>query len=358
MRESRNQCSFPDDAQPMEQLLTDDVPAGTPYLASFLRRPIREQMYELRGFAWDREAHGAFVNSALSTLNRYAYGRPTEKRGRRRCGGCAVLVQRTKLLLEQELIDHWLPTQTSQRFPDQYVASEYLMRLLRGNRKVENALARCITNGSGLEEVIQFLRCDALHRDEADRALIEMAAKPHALLCDERMGVLFERCVACRMRQSEWLRYCLGNLEHRGGGSRNERLKPPWRSELMSNALMTTLTHPGLEVAAYGFVIMSEAIVCTQLQKVLTWAKRPSHTLPGDYADLDAPPEDYFVEQLMALLGLVAANMSLHAVEQIVLGAEWAVSAATQQHDDSVNKCSDMREKWHEWRSCDGASVY
>lgn len=312
----------------------------SPYFTNFLNRTPAEQKYELNGFAWDRELHGLFVNQGLSTVNRYLHadGRSGSFLGVD--NELILQMRQTKSVLEQELIDRWLPSQVAHKLPDQVTAAEHLSSLAINNQATSHKLHTWLAEVAPVESLMTVLREEVLHRQAIDIELTRHGTGQRPRHSGSESTTVSEQLGAIRLHHTLRLRQYLERIEVWDRFDSNLLHVRPWFTEISSNIFRMTVTRPGFKLTARGHYLMTEALIHPLLHSLLKGMNRLRLCNFESGVDNNSSKLDKEnLEVLIVSLILQEPISNSAGIDQLLLGAQWAIRGTVEQYDRILPHC-------------------
>lgn len=307
----------------------------TPF-ARFLKLSRRVQRRELQDLRGDREAHGRFVNEGLGVVNAYQYGYPDSPLFLATDDRLEVRLHRAKLLLERELMECWLPRRSVAPISDQRTAADYLRRLTATNPAVGHPLYDWLASAADPAALLTFLDDEVIRNEVVDDEVARLVCGHQGTLKSMAGVNLADELGRGKLENAHtyWLRIYLDQTEGWDRLRRYRAQERPWFTSLMSNVFNMTLTRPGLKFVAYGHFLVTESLVCPHFERLITGMQRLG-LCPGDaalYFTAHAKLDPYHAEELISGLVNQRPELAPMQVQQILLGAEWALAGATEQY--------------------------
>lgn len=308
----------------------------TSHFGRFLKMPRREQLKQLEEFRCDREVHGSFINHGLGVVNAYQYGYHDSPLFLKTDDRTEFRLQRCKLLLERELMDHWLPHKPAVQITDQRQAADHLRGLSADNHAVEHPLYKWLETAANRVAMTTFLDDEVIRNEVVDDEVAKLVCGHQGTLKSMAGVNLADELGRGKLEHAHtyWLRVYLDETDGWVRLRKYRRTERPWFTNIMSNVFNMTLTRPGLKFVAYGHFLLTEALVCPHFERLIAGMRRLG-LCQGDaslYFTAHAKLDPYHAEELIDGLANQRPELGPDEVQQIILGAEWTVAGAQEQY--------------------------
>jgi hypothetical protein len=252
----------------------------TPLVRSFLWATQEEQRKMLVDRRSDHDRHGELINSCLGVIYAYWYGYKDSPVYLRGDVELETRLLTAKLILEEEMIDVWLPRYDLPTFSTQEELADFLENFIANpklNIGVYHEFWDYIRDEATYEGMREFLRLVLCRTEIVDDECALLLVGLQGNLKKVMASNLWDECgngVLTRFH-TYWLRRMLESLGDWEGlpEFRSSNLKP-WSSGVLSNMFNVLLTRPGYKMRAYGCFLVTESWVEPHFVRIIDGLKR------------------------------------------------------------------------------------
>lgn len=235
----------------------------------------REQAEYLGALRTQPEEHGRFIQESLSLIYGYAFGYPDSPLYLRADDEMEERLLRFKLVLEREMLEHWLKPTTPPLVKDQRDAVEYLRHLLSDNPGIYHPFFDFVRDTMSREQMVQFLQMEAVRNEVVDDEVALIVVGMQGLMKKTMTSNLWDECGNGRLLNfhTYWLRRLLTSL-----GAMETlptyRETLPWFAKATSNSFNMMATRPGYKFRAYGSFLVTESWVQAHFTRIVDGMRR------------------------------------------------------------------------------------
>jgi Iron-containing redox enzyme len=303
----------------------------------FCRLGHAEQQAHLVALRADPATHGETLHRFLSVVSSYLFGYADSPTFRRADDALELAILQAKMVLERELLDHWLDVGDHPTGLDPHEAVAYLRRLRDDNSCVAHPLFDYIERDASHQAIRMFLRNEVTRNEVVDDEVAMMLVGLQGPMKLAISSNLWDECGRGRLTNfhTYWLRRLLEHTSDWDDLVRYREGVRPWFTQITTNVFNILLTRPGLRLMAYGWFLINESWVAPHFAKILTGIER----VGLDVDDVTI----YFAAHMTIdprhtdeLTGAIAAQeppLSTVEADQVVRGAHLAIAANKAQYD-------------------------
>lgn len=305
-------------------------------LQNFVDASIEEQERTLIIVRHDREVHGRFVHHHLSSLYTDCFGYRDSPATVRVDDNTEVGRFRARLLLERELLNHWLDPGTPPQYGDQRALADYLEDFSLCNRGVDHPLFRYLRDEATRGQLELFLQWELIRNEIVDDEVALLVVGLQGMMKAVAAANLWDECGRGNLDNfhTYWLRRLLtaangwDQLEH-------DRQEQPWFAKITSNVFASLLTRPSRKLEAYGAFLVFESWVEAHFRALLEGMSRVGLTSDDEqiYFTAHVAIDPRHGRNLADALRAHQPSMNERELHQVALGASVAVDAGTRQYD-------------------------
>jgi hypothetical protein len=303
--------------------IEEDGGVVSPTVDGFFRLPSSDQKLFVSALREDEKAQGRFIHECLQDIDRRlrdAPGRPSD-------GDAGRLVQ-TKLLLERELLEHWLRPDGPMWFARKADVFERIRILLADNPCLHHPLLEHIGPEMNHEGYWAILRLLSTHNEvmELERALL--------LLCTTGDMERSVRCAGEELRGGRKLSPRTGldawRLLKMPRTSLLRRWDEPWFCKVVREGFLMSASRPGWKFRAYGSLLVKESWSCPHLRYLLRGMERSGLISRRRTLEIleRAQEADGAAQTMFDALVRQQPELTQDDVEEVLHGARLAVSLA------------------------------
>lgn len=314
--------------------------AFTPPVAAFLALSADEQRARLVALRGDDEAHGDLVNSCLGVIYAYVYGYKDSPVYLRGDVALETRLLTAKLILEEEMIEHWLPAYPLPVPTNQQALADYLEDFIvnpERNVGVYHEFWDYIRDEATYEGMREFLRLvlcrTEIVDDECALLLVGLQGNMKKVMASN----LWDECGngALTRFHTYWLRRMLERTGDWDGLPDYRRShQKPWSSGVLSNMFNVLLTRPGYKLRAYGCFLVTESWVEPHFVRIIEGLQRVGldHDDVSVYFRAHVKIDPHHTTELIEALRHQTPALQPAEIAEIMRGVSLALSGAIAQY--------------------------
>ena len=308
-----------------------------PELDHFLGLSMTEQRARLADLRPDQDAHGRFLHKCLSAIYAYIFGYRDSPCHLAADDELEVRLQRAKISLEREMLEHFLRPEPVPQGLDIRAACDYLRDHVAHNAGVAHPFFDFLRDEAGLAAYREFLRIDVIRNEVVDDEVALITVGLQGLMKKVMTSNLWDECGNGNLAgfHTYWLRRL---LEHTGDWEGLEvyrRDKAPWFAGITSNSLNMLLTRPGYKYRAYGHFLVTEGWVAPHFERVVAGLQRVGlrHRDITVYFTAHLRIDPHHTDEMLEGLLYQQPALTQREIDEIILGAHSAASAGVHMYD-------------------------
>lgn len=306
----------------------------------FLDADRNTQLQMLQSLRGNHNAHGALLNKCLGIIYAYAYGYKDSPVYLREDVELETKLLIAKLILEEELLNYWLPVQPIPNITNQKDLVAYLRDFIVNpdlNVGVYHEFWDYIRDEitcDGMREFLRLVLCRTeIVDDECSLLLVGLQGNMKKVMASN----LWDECgngVLSRFH-TYWLRRMLEKTDdweglpaYRGADQK------PWSSGVLSNMFNVLLTRPGYKMRAYGCFLITESWVEPHFVRILGGLKRVGldHEDIAVYFLAHCKIDPHHTAELLDAMLYQTPELTPVEIAEILRGTQLALAGAVCQY--------------------------
>ena len=312
----------------------------TDLVKSFIYATSEQQQQRLTALREDHDRHGELINSCLGVIYAYCYGykdSPVYLRGELEL---ETRLLTAKLILEEEMINVWLPSFNLPSIGDQETLADFLEDFISNPEKnvgVYHAFWDYIRDEATYEGMREFLRLVLCRTEVVDDECALLLVGLQGNLKKAMASNLWDECGngALTRFHTYWLRRMLERLNDWEGlpNYRRDNHKP-WSSGVLSNMFNVLLTRPGYKLRAYGCFLITESWVEPHFVRILDGLNRVGldHDDVSVYFKAHVKIDPHHTAELIEALRYQTPRLLPAEIAEIMRGVNLALAGAVCQY--------------------------
>jgi hypothetical protein len=309
-----------------------------PELVGFIELSDDQQREFLAAIRHDAETHGSTLHCFLSEVNAYLFGYRDSPCAAGPDDRLEVGLHRAKVVLERELVDHWLrPAPVPSGLSAQEDAAAYLAGLTAANPGIDHELFDVVARRASRAGVERFLACELIRNEVVDDEVAMLVVGLQDRMKAAAAGNLWDECGHGRPRHFHtfWLRRLLDRLGGWDALAAYRMSGHPWFARVTSNVNAMLLSRPAYGLMAYGCFVTFESWVDAHFRQILRGMERVGLDDPDVrvYFTAHVAIDPLHTRQLLSGLRLQRPRLSPEQVALVVRGAHVGVAAGVAQFD-------------------------
>jgi hypothetical protein len=303
----------------------------------FLGLGAQQQVSYLAQHRQHHEAHGALIHRYLDVVSAYIFGYRDSPCYGRLDDALEERLLRAKVVIERELLDHWLECLPVPRLETQEEAVDYLWELAGNNPSLSHELFDYVEELAPATALRTFLRTEMLRNEVVDDEVALCSSGLQGPMKLAMISNLWDECGRGRLDHfhTYWLRELLQSLDDWGGVRTYRSLQRPWFAQITTNVFNVFLTRPGVRLCAYGWFATNESWVAPHFRKIVAGLRRAGvHSRgTGLYFEAHIQIDPNHTRELLDALRVQQPVLAPDEVQRVLRGAHAAVAATTAQYD-------------------------
>lgn len=306
-------------------------------LDNFLKLSFEEKASYLESLEQDNEALGAFTNSALSTIYGYIYSYADSPCYLQSNALLESQLQEAKILLEEALINKWLPSAQIPELTSQEELVNYLRIFVKENPGVGHEFWDYIRDEATLPAIKEFLRLVLCRNEVVDDECAFLVVGLQGNMKKVMVSNLWDECGNGSLNKfhTYWLRRLLEQtndwealVDYRAAN------KKPWVSGILSNVFNVFLTRPHYKFRAYGFFSTTESWVEPHFVRILQGLRRVGldHDDIAIYFKAHINIDPQHSNELLEAIACQTPALTATEVKEVLMGAHQSMLAALIQY--------------------------
>jgi hypothetical protein len=280
---------------------------------------------------------GELLNNYLSTIYAYHYGYTDSP-----CYlGSDVELESdllgAKLVLENALIEDWLPIAPVPELTDQKMAVQYLRGFLRSNGAVRHGLYDYLRDEAPRDKMVEFLCLDTCRNEIVDDEIALLVCGLQGNMKKVIASNLWDECGNGNLEgfHTYWLRRLVNRLGEWDHLPQYRMESKPWFSSIVSNTFNALVTRSVYKLRAYGMFLASEARVSAHFMSILAGLERTGldHKDIGVYFEAHLKIDPHHTAEILTAFANQVPALSELQIAEVVRGAHFAVAAGIAQYD-------------------------
>lgn len=308
-------------------------------IRGFLAAGPDRQQAALAALRGDQESHGRFLHETLAEIYAHLFGYRDGPATAAPDDELEILLQRSKIVLERELFDHWATPEPVPELDGPLTAADYLDHLSDTNPGVHHPLFDYLAEQATRTQLMRFLLCETIRNEVVDDEVALLVVGLQGMQKAVAAANLWDECGRGKLENFHtfWLRQLLESarawqtmLDYRGGH--------PWFARITSNTNAALLTRPAYKQQAYGCFLVFESWVAPHFRAVLRGMDRlgmTAETAEGlrIYFAAHVKIDPRHGQELADGIRVQRPPLTPGELHQVVLGAHLAASAGARQFD-------------------------
>lgn len=311
--------------------------ASSAELRSFLDADAGGRQKLLSGLRADVEEHGKFIHDSLGVIYAYVYGYPDSPCYLRTDVALEAALLGAKLVLEEELIERWLPVQPIPHIEKQKDAVEYLREFTTSNAGVYHELFDYLSAEVTRQAMTDFLRLEVCRNEVVDDEVALLICGLQGNMKKVMVSNLWDECGNGGLHRfhTYWLRRLIERLDDWSFLPRYREREKPWFSAITSNTFNALLTRSGYKYRAYGSFMTTEAWVEPHFERILNGLARVGldHDDLAVYFQSHVKIDPHHTEEILGGMNHQTPELTPPEVAEVLRGAHLAVAAGVSQYD-------------------------
>lgn len=313
---------------------------------NFINLELNEQhqlLFNMRGAI---EEYGKAIHEYLAVIYSYMLGYEDSPCYLKTDDELEIKLQRAKILLERELMNHWLTVPVIPQQLNQAEAAEYLSKKIHDNSGVYHELFDYIATKASKAAIWTCLQHEVIRNEVVDDEVAWLASGLQGLLKKVAVSNLWDECGHGKLHDfhTYWLRMLLEESNGWGQLAEYRKSDTPWFSKITSNTFNMLLTRPGYKFMAYGYFSITESWVKPHFQKILAGMQRVeiNNENLSMYFTAHLKIDPYHAKELVEGIAYQEPRLNQAEVNQILIGAHLAIAAGTVQYNRMLSYFSSI----------------
>jgi hypothetical protein len=302
----------------------------------FLRLPSTGQRDQLCALRREPEEHGALIQKYLGTIYGYAYGYHDSPCHLEAHDDLEEQIYRAKIILEREMLEHFLKPEPIPRGLTVKAACEYLRQYAATNAGLAHPFFEFIRDTASRTAMLEFLRCEVIRNEVVDDEVAHLVIGLQGLMKSVMASNLGDECGNGKLSRfhTYWLRRLLERTDDREGIQVYRRGGVPWFSNVVSNSLNMLLTRSAYKYRAYGHFLITEGWVAPHFERILLGLRRTEldHTDITVYFSQHVGIDPHHTEEMLEGMLHQRPALTNRELDEILWGAHTAVSAGLHMY--------------------------
>lgn len=317
-----------------------------PDFLAFMAMTRAEQARFLAGLRGTSEQHGKILHTFLGIISGYIFGYADSPLFRALDDDLEIDLLRSKIVLERELMAHWLRPAEAPTQLDQSSAVRYLEQLAQDNSSLSHPLFGFIRNRASQTALRLFLRNEAIRNEIVDDEVAMMSAGLQGPMKLAVISNLWDECGRGKLKRfhTYWLRQLLDHMGDWDDIRAYRHADRPWFTGITTNVFNILLTRPGLKYMAYGWFLINESWVAPHFQDIIAGLQRVdiTHRDVTIYFDAHIGIDPVHSTELLGAIAIQDPPLTSTEAEHLVRGAHMAIAASTAQYDWMLTYLTDV----------------
>lgn len=314
--------------------------------SAFMRAPAEEQRKQLallRGTG----PYLQVLNECLGIVSAYLFSYHDSPLYLATDDDFEIDLQRAKIILEREVLDHWLPVTSIKQDLDHAGAVEALSTLAFDNPGIEHPLFDYLEHEASPEAMKLFLRNEVCRNEVVDD---EIAVTSTGLQGAMKLAVcanLWDEVGRGRLDgfHTYWLRRLVHGFDDWSQLLAYRANDKPWFTMITTNVFNVLLTRPGLKFRRFGWFTLNEAWVARHFAKILRGIARVGLGQSDDigiYFSAHETIDPRHTRELIDAFQTQVPRLSNEEAMEIVRGAHMSLAASLAQYDRVLGYLRDV----------------
>jgi hypothetical protein len=310
-------------------------------LTRFLQTPKVGQQGILEELRQDPERHGKFIQESLSMIYGYVFGYPDSPLYLRADDDFEERILCAKLVIEREMLEHWLRPKPVPEGLDQRQASDYLREFIATNSGILHPFFDYVRDRMSRESMLEFVQLETIRNEVVDDEVAFIVIGLQGLMKKTMVSNLWDECGNGKLAgfHTYWLRRLLRETGTRESILAYREGPAPWFCKVTSNSFNMMATRPGYKYRAYGSFLMTESWVQEHFDRIVAGLKRVG-LVQRDisvYFTSHISIDPQHTEEILQGMTHQQPMLTHEEVAEILCGAHTAVAAGTALYDRALH---------------------
>ncbi|CDG85685.1 iron-containing redox enzyme family protein [Janthinobacterium agaricidamnosum] len=331
--------SITSDSPALQAYQWPPVPAFTalqPDLRAFLELDLLGQTACINHVERRSSERGELLNNYLGTIYSYHYGYADSPCFLRNDIELESRLARAKLVLEEDLVNHWLPVTPIPQFDDQQAAANYLREYVDANAALHHPLFDYLRDEAEPAALMEFLRLETCRNEIVDDEIALLLCGLQGNMKKAIASNLWDECGNGSLEKfhTYWLRRLVEQLQDWEQLPQYRASSKPWFSSIISNTFNALVTRPAYKCRAYGMFLTTEARVAPHFSAIMGGLRRTGldHRDIAVYFDTHMRIDPHHTDELLTAFSHQEPALNPVQVAEVVRGAHFAVAAGMAQY--------------------------
>lgn len=316
-------------------------------IKDFLNLEISQQCKILAETRENTEDCGKFIHESLGLIYAYVLGYEDSPCYITTDEELEIKLQQLKIVLERELMNHWLAIPPIPQQLNQVEAVDYLNKRILDNSGAYHDLFDYIATKASKTSIVTFLQNEVIRNEVVDDEVALLVMGLQGLLKKVVASNLWDECGRGKLHDfhTYWLRMLLEELNGWNQLYDYRKLASPWYAKITSNSFNMLLTRPGYKYMAYGAFLIFESWVQPHFERIIAGLKRVGLAQENlsIYFTAHLTIDQYHTKELLAGIANQEPRLNQAEVDQILLGSHLAIAAGTAQYERMLSYLSTLR---------------
>jgi len=284
----------------------------------------------------DSEKCGRFIHEGLSDIYAYIYGYKDSPCYLRNDPDMEIKLMSAKFILEDEMVEAWLPIMPIPDIENQDEAADYLQDYVENNAGVHHELFEYLRDDVSRDAMIEFLRLEVFRNEVVDDEVALMVCGLQGNMKKVACSNLSDECGNLELSgfHTYWLRRLIDHLDDWEGILKYRQQDKVWSSSITSNNLNMLLTRPAYKLRAYGCFTTSEAWVQPHFERIMVGLKRLDlyHEDIAIYFSAHEKLDPHHTQELIDGLRYQTPQLTPQQVQEVLKGSHLCVAGGVAQY--------------------------
>lgn len=307
-----------------------------PAFLTFLARDAAGQMAWLDQFERHASERGALLHNYLGVIYAYHYGYADSPCYLHNDLALESRLACAKLVLEQDLVEHWLPMAPIPVLASQEHATDYLRNYVQHNAALDHPLFAYLRDDAPVAALKQFLRLETCRNEIVDDEIALLLCGLQGNMKKAIASNVWDECGNGVLDKfhTYWLRRLVDRLQDWAQLPNYRVRAKPWFSSIISNCFNAFVTRPAWKCRAYGMFLATEARVAPHFSAILQGLARTGldHRDIAIYFDAHMKIDPHHTDELLTAFAHQEPALQPVQVDEVVRGAHCAVAAGEAQY--------------------------
>jgi hypothetical protein len=308
-----------------------------PEFAAFMRASTEEQRRQLAALR-ETARYLQVINEHLGVISAYLFSYHDSPLYLATDDDFEIDLQRAKIVLEREVLDHWLPVTSIKSDFDQATAVEALTVLAFDNPGIEHPLFDYLEHEASAEAMKIFLRNEVCRNEVVDDEIAVTSTGLQGVMKLTVCANLWDEVGRGRLDgfHTYWLRRLVAGFEDWSELIAYRTNDKPWFTMITTNVFNVLLTRPGLKFRRFGWFALNEAWVARHFAKLLRGMARVGLGHSDDigiYFSAHESIDPRHTRELLEAFRAQEPRLSDAEATEVVRGAHMSLAASLAQYD-------------------------